>query len=321
MAKNCENKEQGCFRTSIGGQALIEGILMRGPEKQAIVVRSTEGLVEKVEELKLVRDKYPILGLPVIRGAVTFVDSMVKGVKALMFSADYFPEEDESPSKFELWLEKKFGSKQMEKLIVALAVVLSIGMTVVLFFLLPTFLAGFVSRFIPVAAVHNLAESVIKLTIFFCYMLLCSKQKDIQRVFGYHGAEHKTIFCYEAGLPLTVENCRIQTRFHPRCGTSFLFVVVVVSILVSSVVFSFVNWQNLWVRFGLHLLLLAPIVGVTYEFNRFVGRHDNPVTNFLAKPGLWLQKFTTNEPDDSMLEVAIRALELVLPTEEGKDEW
>ena len=168
---------------------------------------------------------------------------------------------------------------------------------------------------------HNLVESVIKLVIFFAYMILCSKQKDIYRVFQYHGAEHKTIFCYEAGLPLTVENCRKQPRHHPRCGTSFLFVVVVVSILVSSLVFSFVNWRNMWVRMGLHLLLLIPIVGVTYEFNRYVGGHDNRVTRFLSRPGLWLQNFTTNEPDDSMLEVAIRALELVIPEEKGKDAW
>ena len=317
-----ENKAEQKFRTSIGGQALIEGILMRGPDKQAIVVRSPEGLVEKVEELTLVRDRYPILGLPLIRGAVTFVDSLVKGVKALMFSADYFPEEElAQPGKFDRWLEKHFSGEKLQKLIVALAVVLSLGLTILLFFLLPTFPAGLIDPFIDSAAVHNLVESVIKLLIFAGYLLLCSKQKDIQRVFQYHGAEHKTIFCYEAGLPLTVENARIQPRHHPRCGTSFLFVVVVVSILVSSVVFSFVDWRNMWVRMGLHLLLLVPVIGITYEFNRYVGRHDNPVTNFLAKPGLWLQNFTTNEPDDSMLEVAIRALELVIPEEKGKDEW
>ncbi|MBQ5739435.1 MAG: DUF1385 domain-containing protein [Oscillospiraceae bacterium] len=317
-----ENKSCPVFRTSIGGQALIEGILMRGPGKQAIVVRSPDGLVEKVEELTLVREKYPILGLPLIRGAVTFVDSLLKGVKALMFSADYFPEDESAqPSKFDLWLEKKLGNEKAEKAVVVFAVILSVFMTVGLFMLLPTFIAGFVDPFINSAAVHNLVESVVKLVIFGGYMFLCSKQKDVQRVFAYHGAEHKTIFCYEKGLELTVENCRAQTRFHPRCGTSFLFVVVVVSILVSSVVFSFVDWRNLWVRVGLHLLLLVPIVGITYEFNRFVGRHDNAVTRFLSKPGLWLQKLTTNEPDDSMLEVAIRALELVVPEEAGKDKW
>ena len=320
MAK--ENVPAPKFRTSIGGQALIEGILMRGPGKQAIVVRSPEGLVEKVEELTLVRDKYPILGLPVIRGAVTFVDSMVKGVKALMFSADYFPDEDlAEPSKFDQWLEKKFGSEKMSKFITALAVVLSLGLTILLFFLLPTFLAGFIDPFIKSVTIHNLIESIIKLIIFFGYLLLCSKQKDIYRVFQYHGAEHKTIFCYEAGLPLTVENARIQPRHHPRCGTSFLFVVIVVSILFSSVAFTYVEWQNLWVRIGMHLLLLVPVVGLTYEFNRFVGRHDNAFTRALSAPGMWLQNFTTFEPDDSMLEVAIEALTLVLPEEKGKDKW
>ena len=288
MAEEAKKKDSPSkFRTSIGGQALIEGVLMRGPGKQAIVVRSPEGLVEKVEELTLVRDKYPVLGLPIIRGAVTFVDSMVKGVKALMFSADYFPDDNVAePGKFDRWLEEKLGNEKMQKVITAMAVFLSLGLTILLFFLLPTFLAGFIDPYIKSAAVHNLVESV-----------------------------------YEAGLPLTVENCRIQPRHHPRCGTSFLFVVVVVSILVSSLVFSFVNWRNMWVRMGLHLLLLIPIVGVTYEFNRYVGGHDNRVTRFLSRPGLWLQNFTTNEPDDSMLEVAIRALELVIPEEKGKDAW
>ena len=316
-----QNQTKPKFRTSIGGQALIEGILMRGPEKQAIVVRSKEGLVEKVEELKLIRDRYPILGLPVLRGAVTFVDSMVRGVKALMYSADFFPEEEGEPSKLDLWLEKKLGSEKLQKLVVALAVVLSLGLTIGLFMILPTFLAGLLGRFIPNVVVHNLVESVIKLLIFFGYLLLCSKQKDIQRVFQYHGAEHKTIFCYEAGLPLTVENVRPQPKHHPRCGTSFLFVVIIVSILVSSIVFPYINWQNIWVRIGVKLLLLVPVVGVTYEFNRFVGAHDNAVTRILSAPGMWMQNFTTNEPDDSMIEVAIEAMKLVIPAEQGKDQW
>ena len=171
------------------------------------------------------------------------------------------------------------------------------------------------------AALHNLIEGVIKVAIFLAYLILCSKQKDVRRVFCYHGAEHKTIFCYEAGLPLTVENARIQPKHHPRCGTSFLFVVIIVSILCSSIVFSYVNWQNIWVRIGMHLLLLIPVVGITYEFNRLVGRHDNALTRVLSAPGMWLQNFTVNEPDDSMLEVAIEALKLVLPEEKGKDRW
>ena len=318
-----QNQTKPKFRTSIGGQALIEGILMRGPEKQAIVVRSKEGLVEKVEELKLIRDRYPILGLPVLRGAVTFVDSMVRGVKALMYSADFFPEEEGEPSKLDLWLEKKLGSEKLQKLVVALAVVLSLGLTIGLFMILPTFLAGLLGHFIPNVVIHNLVESIIKLLIFFGYLLLCSKQKDIQRVFQYHGAEHKTIFCYEAGLPLTVENVRIQPRHHPRCGTSFLFVVIFVSILVSSVVFGIWPITNAGLRTLVHLLLLPLVVGITYEFNRWVGRHvqDSKLAQFLTAPGLWMQNFTTNEPDDSMIECAIRSLELVLPSEKGKDAW
>lgn len=317
MAKH-EKKET--FRTSIGGQALIEGILMRGPEKQAIVVRAPEGLVTKVEVLKLVRDRYPVLGLPIIRGVVTFLDSMVKGIKALMFSADYFPDDEAAqPSKLDKWLEAHVSAEKLQSVLVGVSLVLSLGLTLLLFMLLPTFVAGLFHA--KSALVHNLIEGVIKIAIFLGYLILCSKQKDVHRVFQYHGAEHKTIFCYEAGLPLTVENARIQPRHHPRCGTSFLFVVIVVSILFSSVVFTQVEWQNLWVRVGMHLLLLVPVVGITYEFNRFVGRHDNAVTRALSAPGMWLQNFTTFEPDDSMLEVAIEALKLVLPDEKGKDAW
>ena len=315
-------KKDGAFRTSIGGQALIEGILMRGPKKQAIVVRSPDGLVTKVEELTLIRDKYPILGWPIIRGAVTFIDSMVRGVKALMYSADYFPEEEVGePSKLDRWIEAHIPEEKLQKVLVWFSVLLSIGLTLVLFMLLPTFLAGLVDPYIHSAALHNLIEGVVKVAVFLGYLILCSKQKDVKRVFAYHGAEHKTIFCYEAGLELTVENARKQPRHHPRCGTSFLFVVIIVSILFSSVVFSFVEWKILWVRVAVHILLLVPVVGITYEFNRYVGGHNNAVTRFLSKPGLWMQNFTTFEPDDAMLEVAIEALKLVLPDEKGTDKW
>ena len=316
-----EAKNSCSFRTSIGGQALIEGVMMRGPEKQAIVVRDQEGnLVEKVEDLKFIKDRYPVLGVPLIRGTVNFLAAMVNGVKALMYSADYFPEEGE-PSKFDLWLEKHIPAEKLQSALIVFSVVLSLGMTLGLFMLLPTFLAGLISRYFDSALLHNVIEGVVKIAIFFAYLILCSKQKDVRRVFSYHGAEHKTIFCYEAGLPLTVENVRIQPKHHPRCGTSFLFVVIIVSILATSIVFTFVEWQNFWVRFGIHLLLLIPVVGLTYEFNRAVGAHDNKLTRILSAPGMWLQNFTTNEPDDSMMEVAIEAMKLVLPQEEGKDKW
>ncbi len=313
-------KKQTTFRTSIGGQALIEGILMRGPQKDAIVVRSPEGLVTKVTERKFIKANYPILGVPVLRGAVTFIGSMITGVKALMFSADYFPEDEGTkPGKVEQWLTDHVSAEKLQTLLVAFSVILSLGLMLMLFMLLPTFLAGLFHATSP--TVHNLIEGVVKILILLLYMILCSKQKDVYRVFCYHGAEHKTIFCYEAGLPLTVENVRIQPRHHPRCGTSFLFVVLIVSVIVSSLVFPYINWQSVWVRVGVKLLLLIPVVGITYEFNRLVGAHDNALTRVLSAPGMWLQNFTTHEPDDSMIEVAIEAMKLVIPEEHGTDEW
>ena len=317
----------GAFRTSIGGQALIEGILMRGPDRQAIVVRDKDGqLVEKVEELKLIKDRYPILGVPLIRGAVNFLAAMVSGVKALMYSADFYPDEEVSqPSRFEKWMEAHLSSEKLEKAIVAFAVLLGVGLSIFLFLVLPTLLTGGILHFFPDFPLwgRNVVEGLLKIVMFLLYLILCSRQKDIYRVFQYHGAEHKTIFCYEAGLPLTVENVRIQPRHHPRCGTSFLFVVIFVSILVSSVVFGIWPITNAWLRTLVHLLLLPLVVGITYEFNRWVGRHvqDSGLARLLTAPGMWMQNFTTNEPDDSMIECAIRSLELVLPEEKGKDEW
>ena len=322
-----EENKSCAFRTSIGGQALIEGVMMRGPEKQAIVVRDQEGnLVEKVEDLKFIKDRYPILGLPLVRGTVNFLAAMVNGVKALMYSADFYPDEEAAqPSKFELWLEKHLSSKKLEQAVVTLAVVLGVGLSVFLFMVLPTFITGGILHFFPGFPMwgRNLVEGLLKIAIFLLYLIFCSRQKDIYRVFQYHGAEHKTIFCYEAGLPLTVENVRIQPRHHPRCGTSFLFVVIFVSIIFSSIIFGIWPITNVWLRTLVHLLLLPLIVGVTYEFNRWMGRHvqDSGLAKVLTAPGMWLQNFTTNEPDDGMMEVAIRSLELVLPSEKGKDEW
>ena len=316
-------KNSYSFRTTIGGQALIEGILMRGPERQAVVVRGPEGLVIQQEELKLIRDRYPILGLPLIRGGVTFLDSMYRGVKALMFSADYYPEEAaaEEPSQFEKWLDAKLGNEKMEKVIIAFSVALAVAFSIGLFMLLPTFLSSFVALATDSVLARNLVDAVLRIAIFMTYMIAVSRMKDIRRVFSYHGAEHKTIFCYEKGLDLTVENVRVQPKHHPRCGTSFMLVVIIVAILVNTVVFALFPVENVFLRILVQLALLPLVVGITYEFNRYVGGHDNPVTNFLAKPGLWMQNFTTFEPDDSMIEVAIEALKLVIPEEKGKDAW
>jgi uncharacterized protein YqhQ len=307
------------FRTSIGGQALMEGILMRGVDRQAIVCRKADGsLTVKTEELKLIKKRYPILGWPFIRGVVNFLDSMVKGVKALIWSAEQLPEEEqEEPDKLETWIRKHFPDDKAEKLVIYTAVVIGIAFAVLLFSLMPTLLAGLLARFFPLGVWRGLAEGLIRVAVFVGYIWLCSKMKEINRVWRYHGAEHKTIFCYENGLPLTVENARAQSRFHPRCGTSFLFIVILVSILV----FSVVTTSDTLVRLGLHLLLLPVIVGISYELIKLAGRHDNLFTRIISAPGKALQHLTTAEPDDSMLEVAIEALKPVIPEERGADTW
>ena len=322
-------KKQSCataYKTMIGGQALIEGIMMLGPEKKAVVVRKPDGeLEEQVEERVLIKDKHPALGLPLLRGVFNFCSSLANGVKALMYSASFFPEDEEEPeepSRFELWLDRHLGSEKAASFFITVAGGLGIVFSVGLFILLPTALTGLVGLAVPLPMwLRNLLEGVVRIVIFMGYLMLCSHMKDIRRVFQYHGAEHKTIFCYEHGLPLTVENVRIQPRHHPRCGTSFLFVVIVVSILLSSVLFSFVEVTNTFARMGLHLLLLPVIVSLTYELNRVVGRYDNRLTRLVSAPGMWLQNWTTFEPDDSMIEVGIRAFTLVLPEEKGKDQW
>lgn len=311
------NNKDCDFRTSIGGQALIEGILMRGPKKQAIVCRTAEGLVEKVDELKLLKDKYPIFGWPFIRGCVTFVDSMIKGMQALTYSAELVPVEDQEPDKLDQWIEKHFEAEKASKIVIGTAVVLGIALALFLFIFLPTLIVGLIKPLTQNLVIRNLSEGVVKIIILLCYMRLCSCVSDVKRLFSYHGAEHKTIFCYEHGKPLTVENVRTESRFHPRCGTSFLLVVVVVSILVNSVV----TLTNSFARMGAHLLLLPVVVGISYEINLWCGRHGNWLSAALSAPGKWLQHMTTNEPDDSMIECAIRAMELVIPEEKGSDAW
>ncbi len=312
------------FKTMIGGQALIEGILMRGPYKQATVVRAPEGIVEKVEDLKLNKDKNPIIRLPLIRGIVTFFSSMYNGVSALMYSADYFPEEEggtAEPSKLDLWLEEKLGNEKFQQAVIYMALLIGFAFMIGLFFLLPMLISEYALFWVKNTLLLNLCEGVVRIAIFLIYLILVSKMKDIRRVFGYHGAEHKTIRCYEAKLPLTVENVRGMSRLHPRCGTSFLFVVMIISILVFSIFSSLVPIRYKLLKVLFKLLLIPIVVSISYEINRFVGRHDNWFTRAISFPGMWLQNFTTNEPDDSMIEVAIRSLELVIPENEGADEW
>ena len=313
-------KEKSCgFRTSIGGQALIEGIMMQGPKKRAIVVRGENGLVVKEEEIKFIKDKYPILGWPLVRGCVNFLGSMSNGVRALMFSAEQMPleEQEAQESKVDKWINEHFSGEKAEKLMIGVAMVFGIGLAVVLFMLLPTLIAGIFTSFIKSRIIMNLIEGVIRIAIFLTYVWLATRMKDIHRVFEYHGAEHKTIFCYEAGLPLTVENVRPQPRNHPRCGTSFLFIVMIVSIIV----FSVVSWSNPFIRLLLRLVLLPVVVSISYELIRWAGRHDNWLSKILSAPGKALQHLTVFEPDDGMIEVAIEAMKLVIPEEKGTDEW
>lgn len=323
------------FKTMIGGQALIEGIMMLGPEKSAVVVRTKDGIESKVTPLKK-SEGFSVKKLPLIRGVFNFCKSMKVGVQALMYSADLFAEDDgsETPakqSKFDAWLEKKLSGEKGQNVLVTLSVILGICFSVALFFVLPSLLGSVINRWITSnELVRNLLEGLLRILIFLTYMFLVSRMKDMRRVFAYHGAEHKTIRCYEARLPLTVENVREQTRLHPRCGTSFLFVVMIVSILVFSIATPILRpitpvfdsgVLNALVRVVLKLLLLPIVVSISYEFNRLVGRHDNWLTRALSAPGMWLQYLTTNEPDDSMIEVGIEALTLVLPEKEGDDRW
>ena len=330
------NNQKPCcekFKTMIGGQALIEGIMMRGPEKDAIVIRGKDGLTIEVNPRKINPPK-SFKSWPFLRGMFNFFDAQVTGVKALMRSADLAPEEmQEEPSKFDLWLEKKLGNEKFQQAVIGIAVALGMGLSIGLFFLLPMVIVSFFDRWINSTTGLNMVEGIVRMMIFMAYMLLVSRMEEMKRVFSYHGAEHKTISCYEAGLPLTVENVRMQTRMHPRCGTSFLLIVMVISILVFSVASSGLLaavpaleamrgtflFRLLMIAFK--LLLLPVVVGITYEINRLVGRHDNWFTRALSAPGLWMQNFTTNEPDDSMIEVGIAAVQAVLPEEEGADRW
>jgi uncharacterized protein YqhQ len=323
MAKNKSNGN-GTFKTSIGGQALMEGILMRGVDKQAIVVRTEDGLVTKVEPLHLIKEKYPILGWPLIRGVVTFIDSMVKGMKALTYSAQFLPEdEQEEPSKLDLWIEKKFGMEKAEKFVIATAMVLGLLLAVGLFIFLPTLIVGFIPSLRQGHdGARTLLEGVVKLIIFLAYMAGVSQMKDIKRLFSYHGAEHKTIFCYEHGKELTVENVREESRFHPRCGTSFMLVVIVLSIFVFILVNAFLGVNNVFLRMLVKLVLLPVVVALSYELNRWLGRHDElTISRIISWPGRKMQIFTTQEPDDSMIEVAITAMKLVIPDVKGADAY
>ena len=326
-------KNQSCgFRTSIGGQALIEGILMRGPKKQAIVCRTKDGLVEKVEDIKLDKEKHPILGWPFVRGCAIFLDSMYKGMQALTYSASLIPEdEQEEPDKLDKWISDHFPAEKAQKLIIVVAVVLGIALSLLLFIFLPTLIVGFIKPLTSSYVIRNLSEGVLKVVILLIYMKLCTRVSDVQRLFSYHGAEHKTIFCYEHGEELTVENVRKYKRFHPRCGTSFIFLTLAISILVYTLLP--INSELFIEAFGVSKLIgdmlrvcckiifLPIVVGISYELIRIAGKYDNVLTKIISAPGLAIQRLTTKEPADEMIEVAIASMKPVLPENAEDAKW
>lgn len=305
---------KGTFKTSIGGQALIEGVMMRGPNETAMAVRIPDGTID-VELTPTSNPTAWYRKTPFVRGSFNMVDSLLMGYKCLLKSAEKSGMDSEEPGKFELWLSEKSG-KALSSVISVVALALGGAIAIGLFMVLPTFVVGiFANVSSPVA--KSLVEGLLKIIIFILYLSLVSQLSDIRRVFQYHGAEHKTIACYEAGEELIVENIRDKSRYHPRCGTSFLLIVLVISILL----FSVVTWSSMLLRVLLKLLMLPLVVGIAYEIIKLAGRFDNIVTRIISAPGMWFQRLTTAEPDDSQIEVAIASMIPVIPKEKGSDEW
>ncbi len=323
-------KENCCPKVSVGGQALIEGIMMQGPKGAAMSVRLPDGTIDTEKlEVKHIKDKFKPAGWPLIRGIVNMVESLMFGMKCMEKSAEKAGLDDdtdpENMSKLDKWISDHFGPKMMA-VVTGISMVLGCGLAFVLFFYLPTFLVDTVDKYLfkgSLANLHPLFEGIMRMIIFVAYIWIVSKIPDIKRVFMYHGAEHKSIFCYEQGLELTVENVRKQKRFHPRCGTSFIFVILIISILISSVlvvVFPGIDEvRAVWM--AIKLLIVPLTVGIGYEFIRYAGKHDNALVKILSAPGLWMQRLTTVEPTDDIIEVGIESIKAVLfDTEENKAE-
>ncbi|MBE6802572.1 MAG: DUF1385 domain-containing protein [Ruminococcaceae bacterium] len=320
MSKKKDDKKP---MISVGGQALIEGIMMQGPKGAAMSVRLPDGTIETEElEVKHIRDKFKPAGWPLIRGVFNMIESLLFGFKCMEKSAEKIGLDDdtdpENMSKLDKWISDHFGPKMMA-VVTGISLVLGVALAFGLFFYLPTFLVDVVDKYLikpDFATFHPLFEGLMRMIIFVAYIWIVSKVPDIKRVFMYHGAEHKSIFCYESGLPLTVENVKKQKRFHPRCGTSFIFVILIISILISSalvVAFPALSADEnriLWM--AIKILIVPLTVGIGYEFIRYAGKHDNIFVKILAAPGLWMQRLTTNEPTDDIIEVGIESLKAVL---------
>ncbi len=330
---SCDKKENVKKITSIGGSALIEGIMMRGPKNINVAVRTGEDTIETEEiTVKPISSKGKFFRLPLIRGVVGMIDSFRLSYKSLMLSADKainsIEAEEEEMSKFEKWLNDKLGEKLMG-IIMTIASVLGVGLALVLFFWLPTFLYSLIANLdvspafnaiVDARLTQSAFEGILRIALFLGYIIIVSQMEDMKRVFMYHGAEHKTIFCYEADEELTVENIRKHSRFHPRCGTSFLVIMLLLGIIIGLFVPQF-TWLGVWgtvLRSAVKILLLPLSVGVGYELIKLCGKYDNWFTRIIAAPGLWAQRITTREPDDKMLEVAIAAITPVIP-DDGSD--
>lgn len=310
--------------TSIGGQAIIEGVMMRGPHKTAMAVRKPDNEIICEVNDNGTKKHNSFLRLPIIRGCVNFVESLIVGMKALMFSAEFMDIEDEEAqeSKFDKWLNDKFGDK-IKDIVIYVSIVLSLCLSVGLFILLPTALAELIAWLVSFSPVNidsfrPVIEGISRMIIFVTYLGLVSLMPDIKRVFEYHGAEHKTIACFEAGEELTVENVKKHTRLHPRCGTSFLLFVMIISIIIFSLL---PQQSNIFLKMLMRLALMPVVAGLSYEVIKLAGRSKSSCVRIFTKPGLWLQKLTTREPDDSQIEVAIESMKAVIPENSEDDRW
>ncbi len=299
-------------RTNIGGQAVIEGVMMRGKSMYAVAVRSTKTKEINIDKTDITQRNSKFLKLPLIRGCYSFNSSMIIGFQIISKSVDMAEvEEDETPSKFEQFLMDKFGDK-LNSVIMAISFVIAMAISISLFMLLPTFIASVLASALNLGTYFlSFAEGILRLIIFVAYLLLISKYSEMQRLFAYHGAEHKTINCYEAEEELTIENVKKHTRFHKRCGTSFIAFVIIISIIF----FMFIKTDDLMIRFASRIIFVPLIAGLSYEVIRIAGKNDNKFIDMLSAPGVWLQKITTNEPDDSQIEVAIKSMNAVLESE------
>lgn len=297
-------------KIDVGGQAVIEGVMMKNKDTYAVAIRkpNKEIVIDK-REYKSFTKRYKVLGLPILRGVVAFIESLVMGMKILTYSAEFFEVEGEQESsKFEKSLENKFGEKKMNDILIGISVIFAIIFSVALFILVPLGLSQLLKPYLATATMVNLVDGLIRVIILLGYITLISRMKDIQRVFQYHGAEHKSIHCLEHEEELTVENVRKQSRLHKRCGTNFILIVVIISVIVLTLF----NVETFLLRLGIRLLLLPVIAGLAYEVIKLLGKYDSKLGDIVSMPGLWLQKITTSEPDDEQIEVGIQALKAAL---------